>query len=262
MKYELNRSHKSNYFSLSSKPLTGFSFPLHFHKSFEILFVEEGEHLVQIDNVEFAVKAGDCAIILPGQFHAYRTEGYSRIFISIFSIDFLPDLDKYRRDVHPHHPVFSFGERISHATLDALKNNPFALKSMLYDLAARYVSGAPFDGFGEKQDDLLYDIVEYINGHFGEPLTLKDVAAHFGYNYRYMSGIINRSFHMSFSAVLRQYRIDHACRLLTESKASITELSDLCGFDTIRSFNRAFKEITGKTPREYRCGFEHTVHTL
>lgn len=252
MRYELFRSQGNLYFSISGKPSRNFHFPLHFHKSFELLFVEEGEQTVHIDGIDFRVCGGECALILPGQFHSYRTQHHSVCWICIFSADFLPDLDQYCRDIQTHHPVFCIDDAQFHQKLWKVRNDVFAVKSKLYDLAARYVSGEPFCEFDREENHLFYDIAQYINEHFTEPLTLHDLAEQFGYNYRYMSGIVNRCFHLSFSKVLRQYRIDHACRLLKESEHSITDISSLCGFDTTRNFNQSFKDIMKMTPKEYR----------
>lgn len=36
---------------------------------------------------------------------------------------------------------------------------------------------------------------------------------------------------------------------------TFTEVSDLCGFDAYPNFVRAFKNVLGITPTEYRKGF-------
>lgn len=38
--------------------------------------------------------------------------------------------------------------------------------------------------------------------------------------------------------------------MLKEDILSVTEISMRCGFDTIRHFNRVFKDITGMAPRQ------------
>ena len=53
---------------------------------------------------------------------------------------------------------------------------------------------------------------------------------------------------------MNRYRVQHACRLLRSTGDSITAIALQSGFSTIRNFNRAFREETGMTPREYRTG--------
>lgn len=251
MQYELARSRENHYFSISPHTNVDFNFPLHFHKSFEVLFVERGEQILSIGGVDFTVCGGEAALILPGQLHSYRTEREAESWICIFSADFLPDLEKYTQRKQKHHPVFS-ATGFSLARFQEVQQDSFAIKAQLYDIAARYVAGAVFNGFGHPGEPLLYELVQYVNVHFTESLTLGALARRFGYNYRYLSGVINRAFGVSFSKVLRQYRVDLACRLLRESELSVTEMAGRCGFETLRSFNRSFKEETGLTPTEYR----------
>ena len=64
--------------------------------------------------------------------------------------------------------------------------------------------------------------------------------------------MVNRCFQMPFPQLLNMYRVRRACTLLTENEVSITEISQLCGYDSPRSFNRNFKAVMNLTPREFR----------
>ena len=57
---------------------------------------------------------------------------------------------------------------------------------------------------------------------------------------------------MTFSRYLNTVRLEHAISMLQDptQKLSVTEVASRCGFDTIRHFNRVFRDITGMTPRE------------
>lgn len=55
---------------------------------------------------------------------------------------------------------------------------------------------------------------------------------------------------MTFSQYLNRVKVEEAVRLLRENKGlPVTEIAFRCGFNTIRNFNRIFKEVTGCTPR-------------
>ena len=47
-------------------------------------------------------------------------------------------------------------------------------------------------------------------------------------------------------------RVSAACELLLETRGRIADISEEVGFGSIRSFNRAFLKIMGRTPKEYR----------
>ena len=58
----------------------------------------------------------------------------------------------------------------------------------------------------------------------------------------------------NFNAYLNHYRVSCACELLAEqvNQDSILEISLECGYKSLSTFNKAFKDITTLTPSEYR----------
>ena len=58
---------------------------------------------------------------------------------------------------------------------------------------------------------------------------------------------------MGFNDYINSIRVSNACKYLTKSDRSVTEISDLVGFNTMRTFNRAFQKQMGMTPSEYRA---------
>ena len=67
---------------------------------------------------------------------------------------------------------------------------------------------------------------------------------------------------MGFNDYVNSLRISNACKQLIKSDASITEISENVGFNTLRTFNRAFMKQTGMTPSEYRKQQEPQRSTL
>ena len=244
MFYEYHRSVGVEYLRVSDTPAREFDFPLHLHQSFELVCVEKGILRVQIAGVDYTVHAEEAALIFPGQIHAYSKQWQCECRLCIFSPDFLPELRQ------GYFPVFAVEPGLLKHLLEQ-KENHFAVRSFLYGVAARYVEGAPYPAKSIKQEALICKVVQYIEEHFIENLSLRKMAAELGYNYRYLSGVVNRCFETSFPRVVSRFRIDLACRLLKTDQYSITEVAERSGFDSLRNFNRCFKEITGKTPREY-----------
>lgn len=245
MFYEYHRSIGDHYLWISSKGGEGFEFPLHLHKSFELLAVEQGAMKVHISGKNYTVRAGEMALIFPNQLHAYSSPTKSVCRLCIFSADYLPDL------IRKHQPVFPMDAAVMDRLYET-RNCRFGAKSVLYGIAAQYAGGAPCESEDAKSDELIVRIVQYIENHFAEELSLHTMAKELGYNYRYLSGVINRSFGTTFPRVVNRYRVDLACRMLKKEKKDIIEIAGCCGFESLRNFNRCFKEITGKTPREYR----------
>ena len=76
-----------------------------------------------------------------------------------------------------------------------------------------------------------------------------------------LSGMGRTAFFEQFTAAtgqtparyLREKRMAEACRLLRGSDAtSVTAIAQKCGFSTVQTFSRSFRQATGQTPSAYR----------
>lgn len=84
-------------------------------------------------------------------------------------------------------------------------------------------------------------------------LTLSDMSNFTGLQSREISRAINIHTQKSFNEYINDYRVEHFCQLLAnQPKASLTELSSQAGFSSKATFNKAFKQVKGCTPSEYK----------
>ena len=251
MFYEHNRS-SANQLAISQKPLENFRYRVHLHESYELICVSEGLVRVEINGLFFDVRAGEGALILPYQSHAYETPNTSLSCLVIFSPDHIPELKELLGEDKIRHPVVrlpraDFWEAASRASA-----NPLRLRSLLYEVAAIYLEGEAAPHLLVKDGPLVCKIVEYIGAHYTESMSLSSMAKELGYSYRYLSGVINRFFKLPLPSLVNKYRINYARELLSQSDTDITKIALLCGFGSMRNFNRSFHLSTGLTPREYR----------
>ena len=57
---------------------------------------------------------------------------------------------------------------------------------------------------------------------------------------------------MPIAAYMKEYRVRRAMELLRETDAAVAEIAVRVGYESQGKFARAFKEITGCLPTEYR----------
>lgn len=91
---------------------------------------------------------------------------------------------------------------------------------------------------------------------YREPeLKVATLAARLGTAEHRLSRVITQVLgEKNFNQWINRHRIEHACRLLCESRArSILEISGDSGFASLGPFNRAFKAATGCTPSAWRA---------
>lgn len=100
----------------------------------------------------------------------------------------------------------------------------------------------------EKVEGLLkYDKV------YQEPTYSRaNLAQECGVSETVISRVINIHFKKSFPQLMNEHRIEDAKRLLQETNANIQTIAQEVGFNSLPSFNRVFKDMTGKAPSQYR----------
>lgn len=97
------------------------------------------------------------------------------------------------------------------------------------------------------------DIVNYVNQNYcSSSLCLKEVAREFSLNENYVSTLFSKAYGTTFSQAVETLRIKKACELIRETETTIGEVSEMVGYTSDASFRRAFKKVTGKTPREFK----------
>lgn len=62
---------------------------------------------------------------------------------------------------------------------------------------------------------------------------------------------------ISLNDYIRLVRVYAACAMMEQTSDEIAQIAFACGFSSISNFYRVFRQRTGQTPREYRCGRQY-----
>ena len=104
----------------------------------------------------------------------------------------------------------------------------------------------------KQSNDVLREIIAYVNNHYKDSLTLDDMARQTGFSREYFCRFFKQHMGITFLRYVNEVRISHAGRLLSDTDLSISEIMQESGFTNQTLFNRLFKEIYGMTPRQAR----------
>lgn len=107
------------------------------------------------------------------------------------------------------------------------------------------------DKRAESGRERLREAVEYIQEHYRENLTLKDLSEHTYLSASHLSHSFQKQMGISFTGYLVQVRLTHAAALL-QGEASVTDIAYQTGFPNANAFIEAFKQYRGMTPGQYR----------
>lgn len=109
----------------------------------------------------------------------------------------------------------------------------------------------------KKHLERMEQSIKYILSHLREELTLNDLAKRACMSRSYYSAIFKELNGVSVWDYIISQRVDIARYKLETGDDPITQICEESGFSSIGNFNRAFKKLTGKTPREYRKQIRH-----
>jgi len=110
-----------------------------------------------------------------------------------------------------------------------------------------------------QDNDRIRNIYKYIRENFQDPIPLDTVAEIASMTVPAFCRYFKKLSGKPFTKFVNEYRVVHACKLLTEEESSISEICFESGFKNVSNFNKFFKQITGKSPSEYRKDIKKMV---
>lgn len=98
----------------------------------------------------------------------------------------------------------------------------------------------------------LNEAIRFIHESYHKPLDLAMVSNHVSLNYAYFSNLFKKNVGKGFAEYLRDVRLDKARKLLAETEHKIVEVAAMVGYESYKSFTRAFRDVMHMQPSEYR----------
>lgn len=235
--------------------------PAHLHYHLELAVFLEGEVRAFADTKEYTLHPGDIFLTFPNQVHRYESFTKESYYLFIVTPDILSELSR----------VFDGGVPTSAALPGAAKNPeilqlaeklagidstvPFAetlRRGYLLTLFSKLLPLFTLTSANTGDTHTLKGIVTYCTKNYTKDLSLSELEKELHISRYYISHLFSDKLKIGFNSYINSLRISYACRYLRHSDKSVTEISELVGFGTLRTFNRAFLRQTGKTPSEYR----------
>jgi AraC-like DNA-binding protein len=268
-------------FVVLDSPRKPFWFPLHWHEQIEVLYILEGELKVLINEETWEGRQGDIFIVDTGLIHGFSDpDPESAVRIFQFGREIFDEPLTLAESRELQKPVFGRLPRISpsrdasvYPLLEALlaeingefqkkeQGYRFAIKAGLYKLVAFLLRNtAPEDTAGsgritneKNHTRYLEQIFSFMYRNFDNPdLKLDDAALEIGLSKYYLSRFLKEETGLGYHDHLSRVRLSRARQYLAESDMPVIDIAFLCGFRSLTTFNRLFKEHTGTHPSAYR----------
>ncbi|WP_075589831.1 AraC family transcriptional regulator [Labilibacter marinus] len=262
-----------------------FTFPFHYHKEYELVYVEKGYGKRYVGGKVEDFSDGDMVLLAPFIAHCWESDKafyhnkpqlkVKGIVVQLPNDFFKTVISSYPEFIGIKHLLENskHGLKIIGKTkkeivirlnemfqLTGLKRLFFFLEmlQLVHESKDYELIGLDTEKEEYKENTRLGKVFTFINEHYSSSIYLKDLCLITGLTSTGFSLWFKRNTAKTFSNFLQEYRISKACELLRKKEnveLKIAEISFQVGFENLSNFNRVFKKVTELTPKEYRSLF-------
>lgn len=257
---------------------------VHKHNFLELIYIISGSATHYIDGREYNVTKGDLLLIDTDQTHRHRSETGVLFADMVLLPDFISDnlyaghtaidifayylynSEQAASDELPRTPLIRFkgndliaADAIVNAMCDEILNKGINyaeilsnyLNILFYMMIRNIETGNSADVMHDIRD-IIPGIIDYIEKNCSNQISMNEMAKKYFYSPAYFSRAFKKNFGVPFSSYVQNVRIQKVITLLENPALSIEEIGEQVGYHDKRELNRAFKNVTGMTPGNYR----------
>ncbi len=250
--------------------------PVHQHDFYEVYYFLGGSVEYSVEGRTYELKPGDLLLINPLELHQPRIapdqQDYERIVLWI-NKNYLSELCFNKTSLTrcfdnsiPDHTNLLRPTKIQQTYISAMlteliietSSDSYAVEiaseaillRFLVELNRLTIDSSSALRKDEASSSIIPDVLEYINKHFCEKLTLNEIADEFFVSKYYLSHAFNNVVGTSVHRYIVLKRLIHAKQMLLSGIKSTTAATN-CGFNDYAGFYRAFTAEYGVTPTEF-----------
>lgn len=243
-------------------PICTSPYPAHMHDPVEIAVVRRGYVNMTVNGTAYSLGPDTVMMVFPGMIHSYdsMSEDADGLFVG-FTPDSVGEFRNTLVTMWPVVPMVKMSECPDETEEAVRKLEEYSRQDGPFPLMLSYIhllTACLFTRLelipSEKANrgDQMYRVLFYIQQHSHENLTLESVAREIGIGKSHLSHLFSQKLKINFRRFLNTIRIEKACVLLQDTDLSIKEVCYETGFESTRTFHRAFLEEQKMTPGEYR----------
>ena len=245
-------------------------FPPHLHNAIEMVYLTRGSCTIFDGSERHILSEGDLFLSFPHQIHGYEnSQNTVRYILILPTKPYLRSFYKTLTEKLPVSPILRKGQW-EHSGLPQLLQMAFQdMNTASEEVMAGYfmvifgklLSIMPLTDQAPGSGEALRSILRYIDDHYTEAISRRDIAKAVGYNESYISHLFKQTIKSTLSEYIYSMRVYDAAQLLMKTDLPITQVVSQLGFGSIRNFNRVFLSHTGLSPRDYRKKYASNQRT-
>ena len=237
-------------------------FASHLHYQIELAMIFDGHTHITVDSAEYDAFGGDAFVVFPNQIHSFTTVKRESYVLLKINPEYVPELLPLLTSSLPKRAVVNGAAKdaeLTHLIKEISKayygNEPFKdtiLRGLVLAFLSRFLQQIELSDAPAVDFHAVGIIMDYCNKNYNKPLSLGILSKELHLNKYYISHVISEKLNIGFNDYINSLRVSNACKLLVKTDRTVTEISETVGFNTLRTFNRAFLKQMSCTPSEYR----------
>lgn len=236
----------------------------HYHDAYEIRILEEGSHQYILDGTLYNIKPYDCVMHKPGILHkSHNTADFKRIaiyFTDVFLNKYFGNSGKKVLLKSFEKPIVSLDKtsydiikKISLHLMDENINSPDNTIFIYLSYILNIICNSPvFVPKPDTANSQISAVLTYINQNYASIKTIDDIAREFYITKYYLAHKFKESTGTTIIQYMNSVRLRNACNLLINTKMSVTQIAQQCGYNSSIYFCNIFKKIYSSTPSQFR----------
>ena len=216
------------------------------------------------ESITYQIKSGQGFMCFPGQICTYiadRKIPWEYVWLEFDGLRVKETLELI--GLKPDQPVYKARHKDMAETMknemlyivNHKEESPFHLIGHLYlfmDSLFRSSSGTQLNRGNSLRDFYIKEAISFIEQNFQNDISVEDIAASCGLNRSYFGKIFHENMGKSPQEFLISYRMTKAVELLKLTNLPIADVGNAVGYPNQLHFSRAFKNIYGISPRQWR----------
>lgn len=255
----------------------------HAHDFLVLAYFERGGGTLRIGQREWSVTAGDCYVVAPGDVVGVGQDPRRLARAIGWGISFPPDgLGPQAPDAllgwraHPLLLPFVRGaaagaqrlrvppdrrrwwsthlselDRELHQRHDGHREAAVAILTLLLVDVARLASDV-VEELKVNNEPLLAEVFAYIEAHYHEPISLKDIAASVGLTPGHLTTVVRRKTGRTVQSWIVERRMAAVRQMLVETDQTVAQVGRSVGYGDPVYFSRTFRQVNGMTALSWR----------
>ena len=237
----------------------------HWHRFLEIEFFVSGSGTHKINGVSYPIQKGEMHFMKLTDIHEFFFEDTCGLYLIQIPTAYLSkeinsvilnctedlivyfDEDEFEKIERLCRILLKEGNTTDPYRSDIIKNTLSTLCLLFFRKLQIHQKKLP-----RNNDNRINDIIIFIQNNFQESLTIRKIAEAFYMNSEYFSRYFKKRMGIGVREYLVEIRMDYAKKLVCQSELKILDICMACGYNSITTFLRDFKQKYHCTPKQMR----------